>query len=209
MADLRTAQAEVHAVKITDDTIDALIQIRDACKAEGIVASDRRWKKSLRLAQAVAYMAGEKKTSPEDLAILVDSLWREPKDRPKVKAGSLGHRPLYFPNLAEIFGGPGGTRTRTRAHQETAGAVGESHESLAALVLPGVGAMRRQRTRRDAHGPSRGTGVERQRRRSVQTPARLRRVDGSLTAARHAAVERPKGLPRAATRSAGTGRRRR
>jgi len=111
MADLRTAQAEVHAVKITDDTIDALIQIRDACKAEGIVASDRRWKKSLRLAQAVAYMAGEKKTSPEDLAILVDSLWREPKDRPKVKAGSLGHRPLYFPNLAEIFGGPGGTRT--------------------------------------------------------------------------------------------------
>ena len=29
-------------------------------------------------------MAGEKKTSPEDLAILVDSLWREPKDRPKV-----------------------------------------------------------------------------------------------------------------------------
>jgi len=84
MKDLRAAQAEAAKVAITDETIDALIQIRDACKADGIVASDRRWKKSLKLAQAMAFMAGEKKTSPEDLSILVDSLWREPKDRPKV-----------------------------------------------------------------------------------------------------------------------------
>ena len=84
MKDLRAAQAEAAKVAITDETIDALIQIRDACKAEGIIASDRRWKKSLKLAQAMAFMAGEKKTSPEDLSILVDSLWREPKDRPKV-----------------------------------------------------------------------------------------------------------------------------
>ena len=84
MPDLRRAQADAAKVVVTDETVDALIQIRDACKAEGIIASDRRWKKSLKLAQASAYMAGEKKTSPEDLSILVDSLWREPKDRPKV-----------------------------------------------------------------------------------------------------------------------------
>jgi MoxR-like ATPase len=84
MKDLRAAQAEVAKVAVTDETVDALIQIRDACKAEGIVASDRRWKKSLKLAQATAFMACEKKTSPEDLSILVDSLWREPKDRAKV-----------------------------------------------------------------------------------------------------------------------------
>jgi MoxR-like ATPase len=84
MADLKKAQAEVANVTVTDETIDALIQIRDACKAEGIIASDRRWKKSLKLAQASAHMAGERRTSPEDLAILIDSLWREPKDRPKV-----------------------------------------------------------------------------------------------------------------------------
>jgi MoxR-like ATPase len=84
MSDLRKAQVEVASVTIADETIDALIQIRDACKAEGIVASDRRWKKSLKLVQAIAYMAGEKRTCPEDLSILVDSLWREPKDRPKV-----------------------------------------------------------------------------------------------------------------------------
>jgi MoxR-like ATPase len=84
MAELRKAQAEVTKVTVTDETIDALIQIRDACKGEGIVASDRRWKKSLKLTQAVAFTAGEKKTTPEDLSILIDSLWREPKDRPKV-----------------------------------------------------------------------------------------------------------------------------
>lgn len=84
MADLRKAQADVASIAVSDETIEALIQIRDACKAEGIIASDRRWKKSLKLTQAVAFMAGEKKTSPEDLSILVDSLWHEPKDRPKV-----------------------------------------------------------------------------------------------------------------------------
>jgi MoxR-like ATPase len=44
MSELRRTQAEVAKIAITDETIDALIQIRDACKAEGIVASDQRWK---------------------------------------------------------------------------------------------------------------------------------------------------------------------
>ncbi len=74
----------VERVRLTDDTIDALIAIRDACRADGIIASDRRWKKSLKLVQASAWMAGERATTPEDLAILIDSLWREPKERAKV-----------------------------------------------------------------------------------------------------------------------------
>ncbi len=69
---------------VIDGSLAAGSEIRDACKFEGIIASDRRCKKALKIVQAVAFMAWEKKTSPEDLAILVDSLWREPKDRPKV-----------------------------------------------------------------------------------------------------------------------------
>jgi MoxR-like ATPase len=84
MDELRRAQAEAALVKITDDTVDALLSIRDACRGEGITASDRRWKKSLGIVRASAWLAGEKKTCPEDLAILVDSLWREPKERTKV-----------------------------------------------------------------------------------------------------------------------------
>src|SRR5262249_18126715 len=84
MNDLAQAQAEVGKVNVTDETVDALIAIRDACRAEGIVASDRRWKKAIKLVRASAYMAGETQTTPEDLAILVDSLWREPSERSKV-----------------------------------------------------------------------------------------------------------------------------
>ncbi|MBE2254335.1 MAG: AAA family ATPase [Myxococcus sp.] len=84
MKTLRAAQAEVAKVKVSDATVDALIAIRDACRTEGIIASDRRWKKSLRLVQAAAWMAGEKQTTPEDLTLLVDALWREPKERSKV-----------------------------------------------------------------------------------------------------------------------------
>lgn len=84
MDDLRLAQASAAAVQVTDETIDALLAIRDALRADGLVSSDRRWKKSLGLVRASAWLAGEKTTSPEDLGILVDSLWRDPRDRAKV-----------------------------------------------------------------------------------------------------------------------------
>jgi MoxR-like ATPase len=81
---LRQEQGRAAAVKVTDATVDALLAIRDACKAEGVVASDRRWKKSLKLVQAAAHLAGAAETAPEDLSLLTDSLWREPSERPKV-----------------------------------------------------------------------------------------------------------------------------
>jgi MoxR-like ATPase len=82
--ELAFAQAGAARVVVTDATVDALMSIRDALRPEGLIASDRRWKKSLRLAQAAAFLAGATETSPEDLAFLSDSLWREPKDRAKV-----------------------------------------------------------------------------------------------------------------------------
>lgn len=84
MDELRQAQEAVTAVNVSPETIDGMISIRDACQSEGIIASDRRWKKSLKLVRASAWMMGEHKTTCEDLAILTDSLWREPKERAKV-----------------------------------------------------------------------------------------------------------------------------
>jgi MoxR-like ATPase len=81
---LRKAQKETSQVKLTDATVDAVLAIREACSAEGVIASDRRWKKCLKLLQAAAYLAGAKETCPEDAALLTDSLWREPKERPKI-----------------------------------------------------------------------------------------------------------------------------
>jgi len=84
LQDLADAQTAAGSVTVTDATVDALVAVRDACSAEGIVASDRRWKKSLRVVQAHAFLAGEAGTTPEDLLVLVDALWREPKERAKV-----------------------------------------------------------------------------------------------------------------------------
>ncbi len=84
MDELRQAQGDVAGVKVTEKTIEALIAIRDGCRAEGIVASDRRWKKTLKVVQATAYLSGETSTTPEDLLVLTHALWREPKERAKV-----------------------------------------------------------------------------------------------------------------------------
>jgi MoxR-like ATPase len=84
MEELRTAQAEVAKVVVDEATVDGMVSIREGCQSEGIIASDRRWKKALKLVRASAYMLGSMKTTPEDLHILVDSLWREPKERNKV-----------------------------------------------------------------------------------------------------------------------------
>lgn len=85
MEQLHQLQNRVEAVKITDEMVDGLITMREACQSEGIVASDRRWKKSIKLAQAAAFLVNETETSPDDLTILTDTLWREPKERPKVQ----------------------------------------------------------------------------------------------------------------------------
>jgi MoxR-like ATPase len=81
---LQQAQWSASQIKVGDDTIDALLAIRDACRTEGLFMSDRRWKKTLKIVRAVAYMGGEKTASPEDLYVLTDAVWREPKDRAKV-----------------------------------------------------------------------------------------------------------------------------
>jgi MoxR-like ATPase len=84
MAALSQAQWASQQVKVPDATYDAMIAIRDACRTDGIVASDRRWKKLIKLIKATAYLAGEKTAAPEDLHVLADALWRDPKDRSKV-----------------------------------------------------------------------------------------------------------------------------
>lgn len=82
--DLRAAQAEVARVEVSDDLVEALVKARDDLRIEGIVASDRRWKRAVALAKASAWLAGEDRATPHDLTFLVDCLWREPKERPKI-----------------------------------------------------------------------------------------------------------------------------
>jgi MoxR-like ATPase len=82
--DLEVAQAAAEGMAIPDAVIDALYECRQALNAEGIVISDRRWKKSLRVAQSFSWLNGGSQVEATDLMVLQNSLWREPKERSKV-----------------------------------------------------------------------------------------------------------------------------
>jgi len=84
VTDLEKMSWAASQVKIPDEVVDAVVTIRDALRSEGIIASDRRWRRSLRIVRAAAYLAGEKQAAPEDLAVLTDCLWREPAERSKI-----------------------------------------------------------------------------------------------------------------------------
>jgi MoxR-like ATPase len=140
---LLAAQAAVRAVTITDPTVDAMMAIRDACKSEGIDVSDRRWKRVLKLAQASAWLAGEQTTTPEDLLILADSLWREPKERPKLARVVGQHADPVSAKAAEILDAARETAARI-AGLKSSGSDRRDYTAQAAQALEEFMAQRRK-----------------------------------------------------------------
>lgn len=75
LADLKAAQAEVQAVKVTDAAVDELFRLRAEVAVEGVVASDRRWRKAVRILKAAAWLDGATEVTPEAFPILAHVLW--------------------------------------------------------------------------------------------------------------------------------------
>ena len=82
--DIRAEQAAADAVALTDDTIEALANLRDACRKAGLSVSDRRWRQTLSLVRAWAHLDGRKVSDPEDLECLDFVLWSKPDERAQV-----------------------------------------------------------------------------------------------------------------------------
>jgi MoxR-like ATPase len=59
----------------------ALVGLRRDLSAQGITASDRRWRQSLGLLRAHALLEGRAAVEEDDLAVLRDVLWAEPPQR--------------------------------------------------------------------------------------------------------------------------------
>lgn len=80
------AQAEVAAVTISSDAIDAALKIRlELLGQHGIRPSDRRLKQAMTVARAEAWLAGRAEVQREDLAPLCHCLWNEKGERAKVR----------------------------------------------------------------------------------------------------------------------------
>jgi MoxR-like ATPase len=79
--DLEQEQAACARVVVPSSVVECLRRIANAVRAAGYVASDRRYKRAVKLIKASAYLDGRTEAEPEDLEILEHVLWREPKER--------------------------------------------------------------------------------------------------------------------------------
>lgn len=79
--ELVQAQNEVTQVDFPNDVIATMRNIKMTLEREGLVASDRRWKQTVRVLQAWAWLHGESSVRDQHLELLCDMLWKEPEQR--------------------------------------------------------------------------------------------------------------------------------
>ena len=83
---LGDARAEVDALAVPGDVLRTLTDVRRELRAKGLVASDRRWTQAIGVLRAHAWLAGRDAVADEDVSFLEHVLWRDPAERPQVRA---------------------------------------------------------------------------------------------------------------------------
>jgi MoxR-like ATPase len=82
--ELRQMQTEARALSIPPIVLRGLADIRRELQKKNIVASDRRYRQSLSLLQALAYVYGRAAVAESDLFFLEHVLWKEPAEQGEV-----------------------------------------------------------------------------------------------------------------------------
>ncbi|MFQ5904393.1 MAG: AAA family ATPase, partial [Candidatus Binatia bacterium] len=83
--DLHEMQTQVQETKIPSYIYRTIADIRRELGKKNIIASDRRYRQSLSLLQAHAYLAGEDEVTEKDLFLLEHVLWRDPGEQLEVR----------------------------------------------------------------------------------------------------------------------------
>ena len=84
--EIATAKKEVLAVTFSDEMVELLLNVKAILEEKGTKVSDRRWKKMIRIIKAFAYLQGAQAVEQDHLEILIDMMWREPKEIPVLSA---------------------------------------------------------------------------------------------------------------------------
>lgn len=157
LGDLVQARAESAQVEVPPAVAQSLADLRRALRQEGIIPSDRRWRWSVEILRAAAWLAGASAIDLErDGDVLVDALWETPEQRPAVVgvvrrvADPLRERLLQATEEAEEAAIPaleahaaavsGDAEARTKASKlavEAHAKLRRLQTSLAGLQLPG------------------------------------------------------------------------
>ena len=85
LQDIYDGQAAVEAVKGTNEVLQGIVTLRHQVSEAGIYVSPRRWFKALTLIKARAWLNGLPETTIEDMTVLANSLWTNPKERGAVE----------------------------------------------------------------------------------------------------------------------------
>jgi MoxR-like ATPase len=83
-ADLAAAQEAAAKVAVPGAVLDTVVRLRQALSDQGIGASDRRYKESLDLLRAAAFLDGRGEVAEDDLLILQHVLWHDPAQAQEV-----------------------------------------------------------------------------------------------------------------------------
>jgi MoxR-like ATPase len=85
LKELTELQEQVHDVAIPSHVYRSIADVRRALNKKNIQASDRRYRQSLSLLQAHAYLEGQSEIFEQDLFFLEHVLWRDPGEHEQVR----------------------------------------------------------------------------------------------------------------------------
>jgi MoxR-like ATPase len=86
LIELSELQARVSRVRVPDELLADVIEIRRTLGADGIVASDRRYRQAISVLRAAAFLGGRDEVALEDLRWLEHVLWNDPEEKGRVRA---------------------------------------------------------------------------------------------------------------------------
>ncbi len=103
LEELRQMQAEARTLPIPSHIYRAIADIRRELKRKNLEASDRRYRQSLNLLQAHAYLAGAAEVKESDLYFLEHVLWRDPQEYNEVRSTIRGLLLGYEEEIKELL----------------------------------------------------------------------------------------------------------
>jgi MoxR-like ATPase len=98
----KVIDVDVPAIEFSDDALKQMVKLRHDLKTEGIQPSDRRFKQSVKVLKANAFLEGRDRIEEEDLAVLRHTLWMPVSQREKVSDYAMKASNPYVEDLLKV-----------------------------------------------------------------------------------------------------------
>lgn len=95
-------RAQASEIPIPESVLADLVSLRRSLSAQGIVPSDRRYRRALGVLRAHAFVCGRDAIELDDLHVLADVLWTEPDERTAVAEAVAGILDRFDNRIEEL-----------------------------------------------------------------------------------------------------------